>query len=124
MAKQTKYDFSGITIKYKLWLESGSGKSIMGGGRYELLKAIARAGSLSSAAKEIGISYRKAWDILGKSEKSLGFLLIDKQRGGEHGGRTILTKEGKKLLDAYEDLQKDFEKETENVFKKFIKKLR
>jgi len=47
-----------------------------------LLKSIEKHGSLISAAREMKISYRKAWGDLQKAETFLGFPLVEKQRGG------------------------------------------
>jgi len=51
-----------MEIKSKLWIEI-DGKPVFGRGRSFLLEAINSHGSINQAAKEINISYRKAWDI-------------------------------------------------------------
>lgn len=122
-SKKNNY-FSDISLKYKIWLQSDKGYIILGDGRYKLLKAIEKTGSLSSAAKEVKISYRKAWDILKKSENNLGFLIVNKKRGGQHGGQTLLTKEGKKLLNAYEKLQTDLNEKINIAFEDFLNEIR
>jgi len=49
-----------MEIKSKLWIEVG-GRPVFGRGRRFLLEAIDSYGSINQAAKEINISYRKAW---------------------------------------------------------------
>ena len=69
-----------IFLNYKLWLSSVTGEGILEEDRYSLLKAIHEKGSLMSAAKDMGISYRKAWGDLKKAEELLGYELIIRQR--------------------------------------------
>lgn len=59
----------------------------------ELLAAIDREGSLKSAAAEVGLSYRHAWELLGRLEASLGQRMVVMERG--RGAR--LTDGGKRL---------------------------
>ncbi|ACO04613.1 MAG TPA: ModE family transcriptional regulator [Persephonella sp.] len=95
-------------IKYKVWLEK-DGEIIMGLGREKLLKEIQKQGSISKAAKELGISYKKAWSFLKAMEKRLGTKLVETKRGGEKGGGAVLTEEAQKLIKEFEKLVKRFE---------------
>ena len=93
-----------LVPKVKIWLASEEGDGTFGGGKYRLLKAINELGSLSAAAEDMKISYRKAWGDLKKAEKELDCCLMHKERGGQGGGRTTLTEEGKELVQQYEEL--------------------
>ncbi|WP_456400869.1 winged helix-turn-helix domain-containing protein [Persephonella sp.] len=95
-------------IKYKVWLEK-DGEIVMGLGREKLLKEIEKQGSISKAAKELGISYKKAWSFLKAMEKRLGTKLVETKRGGEKGGGASLTKEAKDLIKQFEKIVKRFE---------------
>jgi len=75
---------------------------VFGDGKCRLLRAIAAHGSLQKAARETGISYRKAWADLRKAEECLGFALLNRQRGGRAGGATSLTDGAWAVLAAYE----------------------
>src|SRR3990172_3236002 len=86
-----------MEIKSKLWIES-EGKPVFGRGRRFLLEAIDKYGSINQAAKEINISYRKAWGYIKAMEERLGFKLIERQTGGKNGGGGTPTPEGKKIL--------------------------
>jgi len=90
----------------KIWLEK-EGKNILGGGRYRLLKAIDEEGSLKKAAERLHYSYRYAWGNIRKMEDHLGKKLIISHKGGSGGGDSILTPEGRLLLDKYEALRRD-----------------
>ena len=67
-------------------------------------KHIEQEGSISAAAVNMKISYRKAWDMVKTCESSLGISILTKIRGGVNGGRTILSQEGEKLMAAYDNL--------------------
>ncbi|WP_457622422.1 winged helix-turn-helix domain-containing protein [Persephonella sp.] len=95
-------------IKYKVWLEK-DGEIIIGLGREKLLKEIQKQGSISKAAKELGISYKKAWSYLKAMEERIGAKLVETRRGGAKGGGAVLTEEAQKLLKEFEKLVKRFE---------------
>ncbi|HHG74111.1 MAG TPA: LysR family transcriptional regulator [Persephonella sp.] len=103
-------------IKFKVWLEKDK-DIVMGLGRDKLLREIDRLGSISKAAKEVGMSYKKAWSFIKAMEKRLGIKLIQTQRGGKGGGGAVLTKEAKNLLNEFEKITKEFEKLTEKLSK-------
>jgi len=90
-----------ITPRFKLWLESGKTASVFGDGKWKLLNEINNTGSLSAAAENLGVSYRKAWGDIRKTERALKVKLLDRHRGGKDGGQTRLTDEGKKWLREY-----------------------
>ena len=95
--------FADYDIKAKIWLEK-NGEPIFGMGRFLLLKKIETSGSISSAAKELGYSYKKAWSFINLMEKRYGFKLVDKKIGGKHGGGSVLTEHAKKIMTEYEEL--------------------
>jgi len=102
--------------RFKLWLSMPEAEGVFGDGKWRLLKAIDKEKSLSSAARILGISYRKAWGDLQKAEKYLGVSLIEKQRGGKAGGGTSLTAEGKKWLCAYTRFWSEIEKTVKRAY--------
>ena len=108
-----------INIHYKIWIESSRGRGIMGDGKWRLLEMIQKKGSLSAAAIEFGISYRKAGGDIKKAEYLLGSLLIDRQRGGAYGGFSNLTEFGEKMLILYQSfhhkMDRIFDKEVTEV---------
>jgi len=66
-----------------------------------LLEAIAATKSLSAAARQLGMSYRLAWKHLKLLEERVGLPVVEPHRGGTEGGGSILTPDGRALLDAY-----------------------
>lgn len=102
----------------KIWLSAADRRGVFGDGKWRLLKAIDQRGSLKGACEVLGISYRKAWGDLKKTQTFLGTKLLEKHRGGTGGGNTRLTPQGKKLLKAYSKFRRDIEKATQRSYEK------
>ena len=77
----------------------------LGPGKVSLLEAIHSAGSLSGAARQLHISYRRAWDMLDSINRVFSAPLVESAAGGARGGGARLTPRGLALLDAYRDLE-------------------
>lgn len=102
--------------KMKLWLSSEEVEGVFGDGKWRLLKAIDREGSLKAATDSLGISYRKAWGDLRRAEEALGIRFTEKHRGGSEGGESHLTEAGKRWLAAYGRFRSSVEKAIEDAF--------
>lgn len=84
-----------------------SGKSIaIGPGKADLLDAIDSTGSISAAAKQMKMSYRRAWELVNVMNKSFNQPLVMCSPGGLNGGGAQLTDFGSKILQNYRDLVK------------------
>ncbi len=110
-------DFS-IFLKHK-----EDGHPILTEEHFELLLSIGELGSLAASAEKMKISYRKAWELVRQSEKTLGFQLIEKHRGGKDGGNSVLTGEGKNLMEAYKELRFEFDSSVKRIVKDFFHKI-
>jgi len=93
-----------LRVRSKVWLETG-GAPLLGEGRELLLCHIRREGSISAAARRMGLSYRKAWSYLDQMEQHLGTPLVHRRKGGARGGTATLTDTAVRLIDRYERLQ-------------------
>jgi molybdate transport system regulatory protein len=71
-----------IKVNGSLWLES-EGEHFLGPGPIELLERIAETGSISNAAKEMKMSYKKAWEIVNRLNGHLSSPAVIPQVGGE-----------------------------------------
>lgn len=109
-----------VKIKSKFWIEV-DGRPVFGKGRRRLLEAIDRNGSINQAAKEMNISYRKAWGYLKATEERLGIRLVKRQTGGKDGGGAILTENARTILKKYRDMEKGLQKIVEGRFQKIFK---
>ncbi len=113
-----------VFLRYKLWLSAVSGEGIIGESKYLLLRKIEELGSLKAAAEHLGVSYRKAWGDIKKSEELLGYDLTEKHRGGVGGGKSDLTQRAKNLLEAYDALHKKMDSAIEDAYADFKEKIK
>ncbi len=91
-----------------------------GNGIAELLEHIDKTGSLTEACGAMDMAYSKAWKIIKRAEKELGFLLVERKTGGQGGGGSILTQEGKDFLQRYINFRKDIEAHANKSFTKYF----
>jgi molybdate transport system regulatory protein len=103
-----------MKVGYKIWLDH-HGKAF-GDGPCELLRGVQKTKSLHRAALRMGMSYNKAWRLMGALEKRLGFALIDRKAGGLSGGGSRITPEALRLMERYERFRKEAVKALENTF--------
>lgn len=92
----------------------------LGPGRLELLERIHETGSISQAAKQMGMSYKKAWDMVNSMNQHTQKPVVSTQTGGEKGGGAVLTEEGKRLMAAFKKLQDEFQASLEEKMKAFL----
>jgi len=107
-------------IKSRIWIEVDN-KVLLGEGRVRLLKAIEETGSLSKAARSIQISYKKAWTMVDSVNKSAKKPVTESSTGGKGGGGATLTEYGKKLIQVFEDINKNCWTHLDSEIKKINK---
>ncbi len=95
-----------LTVDGRLWLAAGPGS--VGHGRIDLLRRIAETGSISQAARAIGMSYKTAWDAVEAMNNLSERPLVERSAGGARGGGTRLTDEGRRLIEVYEAAEEQF----------------
>ena len=94
-------------MRYKLTVRLlEEDKAFFGPGVVQLAEHVEKGMSLRQAALAMGMAYSKAWRIVTEFQTATGFPLIECQRGGLGGGGSVLTTEGKRLLDGYRDFIK------------------
>lgn len=93
-------------IKSRIWIEK-DGQTLVGQGRVQLLEAIAEKGSLSSAAKSIEMSYKKAWRLLDEMNKASETPLVITAVGGKDGGGAELTQAGHAIIKAFNNIKEE-----------------
>jgi molybdate transport system regulatory protein len=79
--------------------------SLLGDRRLRLLEGIADTGSITRAAKRLGLSYRAAWNTVDALRNLAGEALVVTQSGGSDGGGTRLTPAGERLVRTYRAVQ-------------------
>lgn len=78
--------------------------------RVALLEAIGQMGSISSAAKKVGLSYKAAWEAVDTMNNLSQTPLVVKITGGSGGGGTTLTETGKEMVKNYALLKREYER--------------
>jgi len=93
-------------IRARFWL-TGKDEGYLGIGRIQLLENIQQYGSINRAAKEMGMSYKKAWKLIEELNKMSDLPLVIKSQGGKAGGGTCLTEEGLRLVSQFRKIEKE-----------------
>jgi molybdate transport system regulatory protein len=70
----------------------------IGPGKIALLEAIAQTGSISAAARALGMSYRRAWLLVEAINEALREPAVSAATGGQHGGGAMLTPTGERIV--------------------------
>ncbi len=77
----------------------------MGPGKADLLQAIEDEGSITGAARRMGMSYRRAWLLIEVMNNSFRGPLVETARGGRRGGGARLTPLGGEVLERYREME-------------------
>jgi molybdate transport system regulatory protein len=81
----------------------------VGPGKIALLEAIARTGSLSAAARALGMSYRRGWLLVHSVNEGFASPLVELNAGGRDGGGARLTPPGEELVARYRAFEAEVE---------------
>lgn len=73
----------------------------IGPGKADLLDAIIATGSISAAAKQMHMSYRRAWELVDIMNRCFQQPLVVTNAGGSHGGGAFVTDMGLQVLQCY-----------------------
>ncbi|NMW19318.1 MAG: TOBE domain-containing protein [Chlorobiaceae bacterium] len=103
-----------IGLEASIWFQKAQNK-FLGGDRIALLEKINELGSINSAAKAVGISYKTAWHLVNMVNNLSEKPLVDRVAGGKGGGGTVLTKEGKKVIKQFRVVQEEHRKFLRNL---------
>jgi molybdate transport system regulatory protein len=77
----------------------------MGPGKARLVGLIAESGSISAAARKMGMSYRRAWQLVEALNKSFNEPVVLTAVGGKRGGGAVVTEFGKRLVAQYHGME-------------------
>ena len=105
-----------FVVRSKIWLEDGSGRVVFGLGRFRILEAIDRCGSMNSAAAELSMSYRAVWCRIRESEKRLGRKLVVRKGTG-----SALTPFARGLLQQFAGLNLSLQDKADRIFADLLK---
>ena len=91
-------------VKFRLRVTRGDDIAV-GPGKIDLLEAIARTGSITSAARDLGMSYRRAWLLVDTMNRCFKSPVVDAEAGGRRGGGTALTSQGAEVVQRYRRIE-------------------
>jgi molybdate transport system regulatory protein len=83
--------------------------TFLGDTRIRLLEAIEQHGSISQAAKHVPLSYKAAWDAVDAMNNLADMPLVERSTGGKHGGGTVLTDHGRKVVSLYRAVETEYQ---------------
>ncbi|WP_303906424.1 winged helix-turn-helix domain-containing protein [Thiohalomonas denitrificans] len=78
----------------------------IGPGKAELLEAIGESGSISAAARDMGMSYRRAWLLVDTMNQCFCGPLVETAMGGKGGGGATVTELGREVLHRYRTMER------------------
>src|SRR5215212_4075450 len=91
------------TLKVSILLASGAR---IGPGKAALLESIRDTGSISAAARGMGMDYKRAWSLLDSMNQAFEIPVVSATHGGARGGGAQLTTFGAELLDRYRRIER------------------
>ncbi len=78
----------------------------IGPGKIALMRAIVETGSISAAARRLGMSYRRAWLLVDTMNRCFRSPVVETVSGGKGGGGARITELGREVLRRYETMEK------------------
>lgn len=105
-----------LRLMSRHWVEDEYGRMVIGEGRVKILSVVEATGSLTEAAKELGMSYRAIWGKLKSTESALHQGLVDSTKAKG----SVLTPLAKELIRRYEEFNKRCRVVEEGIFKELF----
>jgi molybdate transport system regulatory protein len=106
------------TALSRIWIEGKDG-AFLGRGRVELLERIRQYGSITEAARSLGMSYRHAWELVDSMTRQSRTPLVETATGGKGGGGARLTDAGEQAIAFFRKLDEKFRKFLEKEMEDF-----
>ena len=94
----------GTEAELSLRIDLPSGR--IGPGKIRLLEMIDQEGSISAAGRAIGMSYKRAWDLVDALNTLVGTPVVEASTGGYRGGGATLTDAGRNLVADYRAIER------------------
>ena len=92
--------YRGLTLRVM-----GKRAPAMGPGKAELIERISQTGSISAAARAMGMSYRRAWQLVEALNRDYRERVVDTATGGTRGGGARVTPFGKQILALFRSME-------------------
>jgi molybdate transport system regulatory protein len=93
----------------------------LGPGKVLLLEAVNEHGSISAAGRAIGMSYKRAWDLIDELNKIFAGPVVESKSGGKQGGGATLTELGQRVVTSYRKMEEQAAKANTAEMTKLLK---
>lgn len=111
--------YRGLTLRVL-----GTGSPAMGPGKAELIERIGETGSISAAARAMGMSYRRAWQLVEALNAAFAAPVVVTAVGGERGGGARVTPYGRRLAAEFRAMEDKASRAIAGDLKRFARQLR
>jgi len=92
-------------VQFRVRITKGDDIAV-GPGKVDLLEAIAATGSITAAARQLGMSYRRAWLLVDTMNRCFRVPVVKAEAGGKRGGGTRLTPSGEEVVRNYRRIER------------------
>lgn len=106
-----------MKVKFNLWLEK-EGEVVLSRWRIQLLESLHESGSITAAAANMQVPYRKAWERIHEMEDRLGEPLVITEVGGAGGGGAELTAYGLEIISRFHQMTEGLGEDIQSRFLK------
>jgi len=111
--------YKGLTLRVL-----GTSGPAMGPGKAELIERIGQTGSISAAARDMGMSYRRAWQLVESLNATFGEPVVTTAIGGQRGGGARVTPYGESLVVHFRAMEEKASSAIAGDLKRYSAKLR
>ncbi len=111
--------YPGLTLRIL-----GKSAAAMGPGKAELVERIGRMGSISAAAREMGMSYRRAWQLIESLNGTFREPIVITAIGGKRGGGAKVTPYGERLVARFRAMEGKASRAIATDLRRFASELR
>jgi molybdate transport system regulatory protein len=111
--------YRGLTLRIL-----GQGSPAMGPGKAELIERIGETGSISAAARTMGMSYRRAWQLVEALNAAFRRPVVVTATGGERGGGARVTPYGRQLAAQFRAMELKASRAIAGDLSRFTRRLR
>lgn len=94
-----------VRVQFRLRMHRGDDIAV-GPGKIDLLEKIEATGSITAAARVLGMSYRRAWLLVDTMNRCFRTPLVEAEAGGRRGGGARLTKLGSEVIERYRRIER------------------
>jgi molybdate transport system regulatory protein len=94
-------------VRGRIWLDGKDG-TFLGHGRVVLMERIRELGSITKAAKSMGMSYRHAWRLVDSMNRQSPRPFVVTATGGKNGGGAVVTEDGERAIRLFWKFDEEF----------------